>query len=897
MNHTYKLATWNANGLCQHARELESFIIDQGLDVLLISEAHFTDRSYMKVRNFAIYITQHPSGRGHAGTAILIRHNIKHYLLPEYRTDHLQATSVCVEDWNGPLVLSAVYCPPRHNLNKDHFEAFFRTLGNRFIAGGDYNSKHQAWGSRLNTPKGRELYKAIRLNNLEAISTGEPTYWPSDANRMPDVLDFFVAKGISRNYIRVRSSLDMTSDHTPVIATISSSVLKFSKPFRLCNRSTDWSNYKSMVERAIILNAPLRTAANIEHAVEYLNTVIQKSAWQSTPVERQRTDCIDNPAIIKIKIAEKRRLRRIWQYSRSPLDKTLFNRAARELKEMLRNQKNDSFQNYLEDLSPGQETDYSLWKATRRLKQPCQNIPPLRKEDNTWAKSDCEKAALFADDLEKRFQPNDIHGLPAEDEEIHRFLAQPIEHVGPLVTFTPADVKRAIGELHPRKAPGYDFITGEMLRELPRKGRVLLTYIFNAVLRTGYFPCQWKVAKIIVLLKPGKAATEASSYRPISLLPCISKLFEKLFLQKLRPVIENQNLLPDHQFGFRAGHSTEVQVHRLVKVIRNCLEEKKYCSAVFLDVAQAFDRVWHPGLLYKLKHKLPVQLYTVLMSYLSDRLFQVKLRDDVTDLRRIRAGVPQGSVLGPILYSLYTADLPTCNDVLTATFADDTAMLAVDEDPVLATEKLQRNVTLVENWLKKWKVRVNEQKSSHITFTMRRDNCPPVTLNNAQIPQSQDVKYLGLHLDRRLTWKTHIKKKRTQLNLKLKKMYWLLGRQSSLDTENKLLLYKAILLPIWAYGAQLWGSAANSNVEIIQRFQAKALRIIINAPWYVNNEMIHRDCAIKTIREFVKDRSMKHCDKLNMHKSHLAVNLLDNGGDVRRLKRHSVLDLHERFNE
>jgi hypothetical protein len=139
-----------------------------------------------------------------------------------------------------------------------------------------------------------------------------------------------------------------------------------------------------------------------------------------------------------------------------------------------------------------------------------------------------------------------------------------------------------------KKAPGYDLITGRILKELPEVGLRAITLIFNSVMRTGYFPAQWKVSQIITILKPGKSVT---SYRPISLLPILSKLFEKIFLTRLQPLLHAQRAIPDHQFCFRQKHATIEQVHRVTNVITEALESHKYCTAAFLDISQAFDKV------------------------------------------------------------------------------------------------------------------------------------------------------------------------------------------------------------------------------------------------------------------------------------------------------------------
>lgn len=293
---------------------------------------------------------------------------------------------------------------------------------------------------------------------------------------------------------------------------------------------------------------------------------------------------------------------------------------------------------------------------------------------------------------------------------------------------------------------------------MPVKGKLLVLYIFNSILRLSHFPSNWKTARVITLLKPGKITSDLSSWRPISILSVFSKLIERLILTRMCEYMNDE--LPNHQFGFRTGHGTPEQCHRIVDFIKHTFENEEYCSGVFLDISKAFDKVWHSGLLYKIKYIFPAYLFVLLKSNLEDRKFFVQIGVENSQMGMFESGVPQGSVLGPHLYVLYTRDMPNLMGGLTATFADDTAFLYTDTDASSASEKIQDHLNILAIWMKRWNIRVNADKCEHITFTLNDGRCPTVKFNGQDIPQKDSVRYLGLHLDEKLTFKTHYKEKK-----------------------------------------------------------------------------------------------------------------------------------------
>jgi hypothetical protein len=218
-------------------------------------------------------------------------------------------------------------------------------------------------------------------------------------------------------------------------------------------------------------------------------------------------------------------------------------------------------------------------------------------------------------------------------------------------------------------------------------------------------------------------------------------------------MVQNNRLISSHQFGFRQTHSTIEQTHRIVQRINEALENNHYCSAVFLDISKAFDKILHTGLLYyKLRLHLPLKYYLILKSYLDSRYFLVKAEHEYTGLFPVNAGVLQGSVPGPLLHLLYTADLPISPESTIATFAEDTAVIATDNVPAIASHKLQTNLLTIQHWLKKRRMKVKGSKSTHVTFTTGREKRPSFHINNVQLPQAEDVRYLGLNPDRSFTY-------------------------------------------------------------------------------------------------------------------------------------------------
>ena len=198
-------------------------------------------------------------------------------------------------------------------------------------------------------------------------------------------------------------------------------------------------------------------------------------------------------------------------------------------------------------------------------------------------------------------------------------------------------------------------------------------------------------------------------------------------------------------------------MHRLIIEIITVLENKEYCTALFMDIEKAFDKINHESLPQTIRKQFPEQIHQLIKSYLSSRTFVTKIKDTHSEVKDIKAGVPQESVLGPILYTLYTANIPTTTNSAVLTFADDTVILVRHTNSETAVKLLQEHITKIEKWLQEKQIKANPNKCNHITFTLRKQIQPNILLNGTHITQTKQVKYLGLHLDTQLTWKQHTK--------------------------------------------------------------------------------------------------------------------------------------------
>ncbi|GFX63085.1 RNA-directed DNA polymerase from mobile element jockey [Trichonephila clavipes] len=319
-----------------------------------------------------------------------------------------------------------------------------------------------------------------------------------------------------------------------------------------------------------------------------------------------------------------------------------------------------------------------------------------------------------------------------------------------------------------------------------------------------------------MLAKPNQDKTYPQGYRPISLINATAKIFERIILTRIKSHCKAIDCIPPEQCGFREGHSTLHQLIRVTNFINEGFAHKLYTVGVFLDVKRAFDKLWHDGLTYKLiKLQFPDYLIKIIHNFLHNRTFRVRVNNSYSNTGSCLSGVPQGSVLSPYLYNIYTHDFPQHSTVSTCLFADDSAVLSQGVQLKYTIKNIQHFLDKLETWLTHWRIAINVDKTQAIVFRKWGVIDPPfqLTLFDDYIQWVPVVKYLGLHIDSRLTFKKHIDYLSEKFWGRISLAISLVGRRSPLSLENKVILYKQILRPVITYGSPVWGAAAATHMK------------------------------------------------------------------------------------
>ena len=410
------------------------------------------------------------------------------------------------------------------------------------------------------------------------------------------------------------------------------------------------------------------------------------------------------------------------------------------------------------------------------------------------------------------------------------------------------ELKDAFFSLKINKSPGYDDISFNVIKKCFSSLCEPLKYLFNLSIEKGIFPDDLKIAKVTPIYKSDDKS-DLSNYRPISVLSCFSKMFERIMYNRLYQDLTENEILYPKQFRFQTGHSTEHAIVQLIDQILESFEYNKYTLGVFIDLSKAFDTVDDSILLKKLElYGVTDRNHSWFKNYLSNRKqFVINIKEN-TELETITCGVPQGSILGPLLFLLYVNDLKNASNLLDPImYADDTNLFLAHKDISYLFETANLQLERISQWFisNKLSLYVSKTKYSFFHKSSKRDDIPlllpKLNINNSEIERTECLKFLGVLLDENLCWKEHIK----YIESKIAKNIGLLYKAKPyIDKDSLLSLYHSQIHSYISYGNIAWGSITRTNLKKIYSQQKHAIRIVYSKDRLPHTRELFKECKV-----------------------------------------------------
>ena len=421
-----------------------------------------------------------------------------------------------------------------------------------------------------------------------------------------------------------------------------------------------------------------------------------------------------------------------------------------------------------------------------------------------------------------------VDKLPSSSTPFDNYLNSPRPNSFAVIPTTSTELISITLSLNSTHSAGLDEIDPSIMRSIIEDVAIPLSNIFNCSLSTGIVPSALKLAKVVPIFKQG-SHEDITNYRPISILPYFSKILEKLMYNRLYDFVTKMKILYPSQHGFQAGHSTSMALLSIQDNISSVIDNNKFSVGIFLDIAKAFDTVDHSILLAKLENiGIRGQNLCWFKSYLTNRQQLVVCQGRLSKLRLIKFGVPQGSILGPLLFLLFINDLPNASSLVDfILFADDSNVFVSHKNYEELFQLVNQELKKITDWFKSNKLSLNLNKTSYILFCSHRKKIPSrqgiVRVDNFLIPQVISVKFLGVHLDQHLTWNNHI----AQIASKISKNTGILSRVAYLlPTRVRLNLYYSLVHPFLSYCNMVWASNYDFRLKRLILLQKRAVRII-----------------------------------------------------------------------
>lgn len=892
----YKIHLINVNSIQKLAKRvfLQKHINDFKPDMILLSETCLKSRNRINFHRYNLIRTD--SSPGFRGTGILLKDtiNFKQFFLPF--TPNFEYTAITIKTSLGLLYVFSIYIHSGQLADPDSITGIYNLIGvnDLLIIGGDFNARHVNWHNSSNNANGLVLNNFLTSQSSYNCLKLVPSLTPSRISTTLSFIDLFLLSGsiLSSSH---SNAIEYESDHSAIELWVSLPRFdKIAPPILYDFAKTNWTRVKEELDGVLSVSMPpLNTnlsVSDIESYVDSLETSTLRIVNQHTPKMEINTKYNLKLSELTLKcIREKKMLRRRWYNTgrSNNMLRAMIKRLSQIINELIQVRYAEKLTNHLNLIKPGP----MLFKDIKNFANTSSKKLPVLESCSDDASSASLIASYFSN-----VHNNSPAALSANVECPPNVFANELESnpVPPLYHFNDSaladgssyvssseyknfvvtdKVKSLIKSRKSQKSAGASQISNYILKRLPPSFVLFLTILINHSLNLSYFPLKWRHATVIPIPKGSVYTQVPQQYRPISLLSPLSKIYELIIKINFQNCLERFSINNKLQFGFTQGKSTSQAITYLLEDIHTASFKKFPTIAVSIDLKKAFDSVWINGLLFKM-HLLnfPKNIIYLIYNFMKLRSFSVKYNNKFSNKFFINAGVPQGSILGPILFNFFLYDFPAYADttIKTLFYADDILLYTARKN---VTEMIGRvNVFLqtAHEYLVLWKLEVNYQKcqvilfrksDTHISRSFKRYKMEAnirVHFGGQTVVAVKNVKYLGIVLNNKLSTIPHVNKIHSAVMgalTALKNIF----RNRNISSVVKNLCYKQLIRTIITYCFSGWCSISSHQMLRLRRLERRVLYMCL--PYKVSHPNSDHRLLPKT-ELYGKFKKMERLDKV-----------------------------------
>lgn len=860
-----KLISLNVNSITSFNRRhiLNDFLKREKPHIMFLCETHLNDKHRLNFPGYKIFLQNRATNGG--GVAIFIREEFNAKRMIYNHEFEFEYVAVSIMDNNDvETVFVSIYNPKQsHFMDLLQFDKH-----NRVIIAGDFNARNINFGDSSDNANGIKLkgflneYRQFML----MIPDGPTCY------RLPtgSYIDFFITKNV--NATSGCHTMDIYSDHCPIKMTVDMDPKLVNKMIFKDFNGVNWMAFNNFLYNHIAaLNMPTHSSItndHLENTANNFNAIFYEAINKFVP-------SIANRPYIKTNAITKsitNRIKRVCKLIHRPGIITERKRQLlaerRQLQIMLNNNigniYHENFKSMLFKMKPGPDTFKTVKRISQYKRKSCDTHNLIYKNNELDKINDEPICELFAEHFranheltfnhqssKTEFVTQTIDSIDAYNNKLNfGLISAHIDSFRDLNainnTLSPElrdlltcceEVIDIVRSRSGKKSYGSDEMPTYAIKRFDKRIIHFITILFNHMIRNNYFPNSWKIAKVTPIPKPNKDSKVIVNYRPISQLSCIGKIFEKIIENKIRNHFIRNNLYDDNQFGFRPGRSTCHALADIQNEIANALNHGRVLMMVLFDIKAAFDTVWHDAIIFKLfQNGVNMNVIKMVRSYLSNRKFYVEFCGEKSNIRDIKAGVPQGGILSPTLYNVFTADMPVSHHVNRSNFADDTMIYSTTANPIQNKFYIQQMIKDLLDYCKNWKLKICPEKTEYLPIygactdtkaKIRKEarDCI-IDVQDREIRASRKVKYLGLTYDRNARFNGHIDRTITKTNM-VKGQLGRIMRNRNVNSCTKSLIYKQAIRPVLTYASPVWlnpSYVSSCQIEKLRKIERTCLR-------------------------------------------------------------------------